>query len=71
VFSCPDILLPRITKLSCAFRWLFPNETFTIQNAFQILLTGEVTKSNIFHADVVIVYINPGGCHHDRDRMAW
>jgi hypothetical protein len=50
-------------------RWLFPNQTFITQNAFQILLTGEVTKSSIFYADVVIVYINPGGCHHDRDGM--
>jgi len=40
-----------------------------VQNAFQILLTGEVTKSSIFYEDVVIVYINPGGCHRDRDRM--
>jgi hypothetical protein len=40
-----------------------------VRNAFQILLTGEVTKSSIFYADVVIVYINPGGCHRDRDRM--
>jgi hypothetical protein len=39
-----------------------------VQNTFQILLTGEYTKSSIFYADVVIVYINPGGGHHDRDR---
>jgi hypothetical protein len=38
-----------------------------VQNTFQILLTGEYTKSSIFYADVVIVYINPGGGHHDRD----
>jgi len=37
-----------------------------VQNAFQILLTGEYTKSSIFYEDVVIVYINPGGCHRDR-----
>ena len=29
-----------------------------VQNAFQILLTGEYTKSIIFYAHVVIVYIN-------------
>jgi hypothetical protein len=40
-----------------------------VQNAFQILLTGEYTKSIIFYVDVVIVYINPGGGHRDRDRM--
>jgi hypothetical protein len=41
-----------------------------VQNAFQILLTGEYTKSSIFYADVVIMNINPGGGHRDRDRMA-
>jgi hypothetical protein len=43
-----------------------------VQNAFQILLTGEYTKSSIFYADVhvVIVNINPSGGHRDRDRMA-
>jgi hypothetical protein len=41
-----------------------------VQNLFQILLTGEYTMSSIFYVDVVIVYINPGGGHRDRDRMA-
>ena len=40
-----------------------------VQNAFQILLTGEYTMSSIFYADVVIVYINPGGGHRDPERM--
>ena len=38
-----------------------------VQNAFQILLTGEYTKSSIFYADVIIVYINTGVGHRDRD----
>jgi hypothetical protein len=40
-----------------------------VQNAFKILLTGEYTKSSILYADVVIMNINPGGGHRDRDRM--
>jgi hypothetical protein len=40
-----------------------------VQNAFQILLTGEYTMSSILYADVVIVYINTGVGHRDRDRM--
>jgi hypothetical protein len=40
-----------------------------VQNAFKILLTGEYTKRKIFYADVVIMNINPGGGHRDRDRM--
>jgi hypothetical protein len=38
---------------------------FITRNSFQILLTSEVTKRSIFYADVVIVYINPGGGHRD------
>ena len=42
---------------------------FITQNAIQLLLTGEDTKSSIFHADVIIVYVKPGGNHRDRDCM--
>jgi hypothetical protein len=38
-----------------------------VQNAFQILLTGEYTKGSIFYEEVIIVYINPGVGHCDRD----
>ena len=42
---------------------------FITQNAFQLLLTDEDTKSSIFYTGGVIVYINPGRGRGGRDRI--
>ena len=42
---------------------------FITQNAFQLLLTDEDTKSSIFYTGGVIVYINPGRGRGGRDGM--